>query len=102
MGMQGRTFSELLSSLSAAETSIKYKHLRKLHNFQVWSPAASSVSGIAAGARLVGGYLFGEVAYEQALHALNFINEDELVQFNAGLPLKWLPSGACSNLHMPA
>lgn len=48
------------------------------------------VSGLAAGARLYGGYLYGEVAYEKALDAPDFIQkEDELVRFQAGMSFKW-------------
>ncbi len=48
-----------------------------------------SVSGIAAGARLSGGYLFGEMAFEKPLDVPEFIDEQELFRFQAGMSLKW-------------
>lgn len=48
------------------------------------------VSGFAVGTRLHGGLLYGEVAYEKALEAPDFIQkDDELVRFQAGLSFKW-------------
>jgi hemolysin activation/secretion protein len=48
-----------------------------------------SVTGLAAGARLNSGMLFGEVAYEKPLHAPDFIKKDALLRFQAGMALKW-------------
>ncbi|MEJ2116410.1 MAG: ShlB/FhaC/HecB family hemolysin secretion/activation protein [Alphaproteobacteria bacterium] len=48
-----------------------------------------SVTGLAAGARLSSGILFGEAAYEKPLHAPDFIKKDELFRFQAGMSVKW-------------
>lgn len=48
------------------------------------------VSGFAAGARIYGGIFFGQVSYERAVEAPNFIEkEGDLLRFNAGIRLKW-------------
>lgn len=45
------------------------------------------VVGTAFGARLQGGVLFGEAAWEKALHAPSWIKQDHVVRFRAGLNL---------------
>jgi hemolysin activation/secretion protein len=48
------------------------------------------VSGFAAGARIYGGIFFGQVSYERAIEAPDFIEkEGDLLRFNAGIRLKW-------------